>query len=200
MKKISVYSSFLLKVYSNIAKAVYIDLVYDITFNTLVASEGTICNNSMDHSFDDTLFNRINEDLEQRFNCTVPFLPPIKSERTGHDSVICKEENKSIEASARYDYLRSSGQSSLCQSPCEGMDIYLGLPFISSTQSNSTYIKIYLKSNIKIKSIVYDYTFLSLVAEVGSYVGLILGISVINIALNLNMLLIQRVKQVMIKP
>ena len=107
----------------------------------------------MDKSFDATLFSRINQDLENKFNCTVPFLPTFKSELTGHETTICKEENKSMEASKRYDYLRSSGQSSLCPSPCEGMDIYLGLPFISTADSNSTYIKIYLKSSLKIKSI-----------------------------------------------
>ena len=175
-------------------------MVYDITYNTLFTSEENICDQRMDESFDATLFNRINQDLENKFNCTVPFLPYFKSELTGHETRVCREENKSMEASKRYDYLRSSGQSSLCPSPCEGMDIYLGLPFISKAESNFTYIKIYLKSSVKIKSIVYDYTFLSLVAEVGSYVGLILGISVVNIALNINFMFIQRIKQVLIDP
>ena len=125
---------------------------------------------------------------------------PFMISKKKNSSLIVFEENKSMEASKRYDYLRSSGQSSLCPSPCEGMDIYLGLPFISTAESNFTYIKIYLKSSVKIKSIVYDYTFLSLVAEVGSYVGLILGISVVNIALNINLLFIQRIKQVLIDP
>ena len=175
-------------------------MVYDITYNTLFASEEKTCDKEMNTLFDVTLFNRINEDLEEKFNCTVPFLPLIKSKSTGYESIICKEENKSMEAAKRYDYLRSSGQSSLCPSPCEGMDIYLGLPFISPTESNLTYIKIYLKSSVKIKSIVYDYTFLSLTAEVGGYVGLILGISVLNMALNMNMLFMQRIKQVFIDP
>ena len=175
-------------------------MVYDITYNTLFASEETVCNKRMDNLFDVTLYHRINEDLDKKFNCTVPFLPPIRSNRTGYEMKICKEENKSIEAVKRYDFLRSSGQSSLCASPCEGMDIYLGLPFISPTSSNFTYIKIYLKSNVKIKKIVYDYTFLSLIAEAGSYIGLILGISVINIALNLNMIFLRHVKQMIIDP
>ena len=184
--------------YSNIRESVYVDLVYDITYNTLFASEQMECDNSMNYLFDDTLYHRINEDLEKHFNCTVPFLPPIQSKLTGHKTEICNEVNKSITAIERYDYLRSSGQSTLCPSPCEGIDIYLGLPFISPSTSNFTYIKIYLKSNVKIKRIVYDYTFLSLIAEAGSYIGLILGISLVNIALNLNLLIIKRVKQIII--
>ena len=96
---------FLLKVYSNIKESVYVDLVYDITYNTLFTSEQMVCDNRMDNLFDVTLYHRISEDLEKHFNCTVPFLPPIQSKLTGHTTDICKEVNKSIAAIERYDYL-----------------------------------------------------------------------------------------------
>ena len=140
----------------------------------------------MDNLFDITLYSRINEELDKNFRCTVPFLPAIRSNFTGNISEICNEPNKSMSALNLYDFLRSSGQSNICGTPCEGMDVYLGLPFISKTEENWGHIKIYLKSTIKIKRTVLDYTFLSLVAEVGGYVGLLLGISVVKLVMNMN--------------
>ena len=67
------------------------------------------------------------------------------------------------------------------------MEIFLGVPFVSKEEDNTwAYLKIYLKSAVKTKSAVLDYTFLSLVAEVGGYVGLLLGVSVVKITVNLN--------------
>ena len=156
------------------------------------------CNKNMDKQFDATLYERINKKLEHEFNCTVPFLPAIKSKLTGHYTDICKDPNTSMAAYKQYEYLRSSGQSTLCESPCAGMDIYLGLPFISTTNDTWAYIKIYLKSTVKMKSTVLDYTPLSLVAEVGGYVGLLLGISVVNIAIIINSFLMRRLRQKLI--
>ena len=145
------------------------------------------CDKALDTRFDDTLYERINTKLEDDFNCTVPFLPEFKSKHGENMTPICREANTSISAFKLYDYLRSSGQSTLCDSPCAGMEIFLGVPFVSKEEDNTwAYIKIYLKSAVKTKSAVLDYTFLSLVAEVGGYVGLLLGVSVVKITVNLN--------------
>ena len=153
------------------------------------------CNDNMDKHFDVTLYGRINEKLELKFNCTVPFLPAIKSKLTGKYIDICKEPNTSVEAYKEYDYLKASGQNTLCDSPCAGMDIYLGLPFIATTNDKWAYIKIYLKSTVKLKYAVLDYTPLSLVAEVGGLVGLILGISIVHIALTINSFFMKHLTQ-----
>ena len=180
-------------------KVVFIDFVYDLTINALSHSKETECNQNMDSLFDDTLYERINEQLEKEFNCTVPFLPQIKSKITGDYVEICRNPNKSVNAYRQYDYLRASGQSTLCQSPCGGMDIYLGLPFISTNdwpQSQTwAFIKIYLKSTVKIKSEVLDYSPLQLLAEVGGYVGLLLGISAVNVVIIINSVLTKYVKK-----
>ena len=39
----------------------------------------------------------------------------------------------------------------------------------------------YMKSTVKFKKIVYDYTVLSMLAEIGGYTGLLLGVSVVNL-------------------
>ena len=166
---------------------VFIDFVYDLSINTLEDSKEMSCNAEYNHNFDDTLYEKINERLETEFNCTVPFLPPMSSKLLpGRVTPICQHHETSTNAYERYDYLRSSGQSTLCDSPCAGMDIYLGLPFLGTHVSNMAYIKVYLKSTVKIKRTVLDYDFTTLVAELGGYVGLLLGISVVNVSLIIN--------------
>ena len=57
-----------------------------------------------------------------------------------------------------------------------------GLPFEGTTAGDVAYAKMYLKSTIRSKKTVLDYTWFSMVAEIGGYTGLLLGVSVNNIA------------------
>ena len=145
----------------------------------------------MNDNFDDTLYDRINEMLENEFNCTVPFLPPVKSKLTGNDIEICESPHTGADAYEQYYYLRSSGQSTLCDSPCTGMDIYLGLPFFAAGNEGLAYIKIYIKSALKVKTTVLDYGFVTLFAELGGYVGLLLGLSAVKVSVVINTFLVK---------
>lgn len=42
------------------------------------------------------------------------------------------------------------------------------------------HVKMYLKTTARSKKTVLDYTWLSMVAEIGGYTGLLLGVSVVN--------------------
>ena len=46
---------------------------------------------------------------------------------------------------------------------------------------DKTAIRIYMKSRVKVKKTVYDYELLSLLAEMGGYSGILLGISIVNL-------------------
>ena len=60
--------------------------------------------------------------------------------------------------------------------------IFFGVLFDDGIRNDGkSFLKIYLKSNVKFQQTVYDYTFLSLLAEIGGYTGLLLGMSVSNI-------------------
>ena len=62
------------------------------------------------------------------------------------------------------------------------MDIFFGILFDDGVRKDGkSFLKIYLKSNIKFQQTIYDYTLLTLLAEIGGYTGLLLGISVSNI-------------------
>ena len=78
-------------------------------------------------------------------------------------------------------YLSSNGQRSLCRIPCSTIEVFLGLPFDGEEDADTAYIKLYVKSTVKMKKTVLDYTWVSMLAEIGGYTGLLLGISVVNI-------------------
>ena len=150
----------------------------------------------MNLNFDDTLYKKMNAELDQKFNCTVPFLPAIASKKTGLATEICKDPKIGLKAIERYNHFRSRGLSNMNELPCAGMDIYLGLPFITNNgDENEAYIKIYLKPSIKVKNTVLNYDFVTVVAEVGGYIGLLLGISVVDITIKINSLLVRVVRK-----
>lgn len=60
--------------------------------------------------------------------------------------------------------------------------MFLGLPFNGTTSDGTAYTKVYIKSTVKMKKMMLDYTWVSMLGEIGGYSGLLLGISVVNIA------------------
>ena len=62
------------------------------------------------------------------------------------------------------------------------MNIFFGVLFDDAIRNDEkSFLRIYFMSNIKFQQTIYDYTLLSLLAEIGGYTGLLLGISVANI-------------------
>lgn len=178
------------KVYGHLQKMLFIDITHDLTVNTLEAEGAIPCNSSMDTIYDDCVYEKITDSLMADFGCVVPWLPRRK------DVSICKfEGGKDDELREkvmnRYDYLSSNGQRSLCQVPCATMEVFLGLPFGGITDPDEAYIKLYIKSTIKVKKTVLDYTWISMLAEIGGYTGLLLGISVVNVASYLDRLFLR---------
>ena len=151
------------------------------------------CNASMNLKFDDILYKKINAKLEEEFNCTVPFLPAFVSKISGNVTEICKDPKISKRAHKRYYYLRSGGQSTLCDSPCRTMDMYIGLPIVTTDIENKAYIRIYLKSTLKVKKTVFNYDATTLLAELGGYLGMLLGISIANTTILINEFLVKYV-------
>ena len=71
--------------------------------------------------------------------------------------------------------------------PCARYDIDLGYPDVSNGHDNMTaFIKFYLKTDIKVKSTVIYYDSTTLAAEIGGYVGMFLGVSMVDLAILFN--------------
>lgn len=71
----------------------------------------------------------------------------------------------------------------MCQKPCHTIEILTGLPFNGDSIVNEEtgQLTIYLKSTTKLSKMVLDYPWVTMLAEIGGYTGLILGISLVNI-------------------
>ena len=119
----------------------------------------------------------IEKELIDKVGCTTPFGPD--------KSQICKQEDKGRQAHHIYErIIRGDNFSDRCENPCS---------IFSLTTTNfkkhvnfyrGTEVIIHFPKNIKVFERSYTYSPLSLLAEIGGYVGLFLGIS-INQTINL---------------
>ena len=81
--------------------------------------------------------------------------------------------------SVRYKYFRD-----FCITPCKKMRVQFAGHDNTDPNGydNEGYVKFYIKDEIEIKKSRFSYTEVSLLAEVGGYVGLLLGVSLMDIA------------------
>lgn len=145
----------------------------------------------MDFKFDETFYRLANADLENQYGCTIPYLPLILSNVTQKPTEICKDEDIGQKAMNRYSNIQTSQLGNM---PCARIDIFMGIPTVTNNSEvanprpymgygtrDTAFVLIYFKTHIKVKSTVYDYDFLTLVAELGGYIGLLVGLSLIEL-------------------
>ena len=164
------------KLYTLKGRKHFMDMTYSIMKNTL-KSESTIpCSGETNFEFDNCFYQAIAQDLTNKLNCVVPFI------KTSENNNICVNK-----AQTEIDQMMLALEKSLtttgpCMSPCTSMNIFFGVLFDDAIRNDEkSFLRIYFKSNIKFQQTIYDYTLLSLLAEIGGYTGLLLGISVANI-------------------
>ena len=181
-----------LQAYTKRGQRVFLDFMPEISVNTLSHLERHTCNSEMNHNYDQVFYEKTSNENEMQFNCSVPFQPPsIKSKiRTGRVE-IC---NNSQNGKKAYDYWRQMySTESPKDEPCSSMDIFLGLPIIDSVGNdpNEAYMKLYFKSKIKVKTMVLYYDATTFAAEIGGYIGMLLGVSLIDITILCNTALLK---------
>ncbi len=131
----------------------------------------------MDFDFDHCLTGRVNQGLLAKFGCTIPYLPSVP------ESPICGQDKRK-EAITLSNSLLNTEQKSLCARPCSAIEVFTGLPFNKSLQEetdNTGVLNLRLKSTTRVKKRVLDYTLLHMVADVGGYTGLLLGVSLVDL-------------------
>lgn len=65
--------------------------------------------------------------------------------------------------------------------PCSKMGIIFGYPVLDLTDPNETLVKLYFKSHVNVRKNVLAYSTTNLWAEVGGYIGLLLGFSLLDL-------------------
>ena len=166
-------------------------------------SEDRSCNPDMNSIYDNSLSEMANNELVEKFGCTIPFLPAVSSNGTGKPIKICEDAETGSKA---YNHYRDIESSQLGNMPCARMDIFLGLPAISNNSEvvnphpyfgyglrNKAFVLLYFRTNVKVKRIHYDYDFLALVGELGGYVGLLVGISLSELIVHTTSLVVNQI-------
>ena len=166
----------------------YLSFFYDVTINKLGDLEEHSCNLKMNRKYDDVLYNTIAIENENELNCSVPFHPKTTSNATGRIIDICKSSETGSKAVAKFSSLKTSTPSSK-DKPCASMAIFMGLPMIDNQPTNPSQessIKLYMTLNVKVKSMIMYYDFSTFVAEIGGYVGMFMGMSLMDFTMMCN--------------
>ena len=96
---------------------------------------------------------------------------------------ICNNTSDGKKAYADYLVSKSADVVSREEVPCADFVIFPGLPLIQKGNNYTmAYIRLYIKPSIKIKSIIIYYDSHTLAAEIGGYVGMFLGVSMVDLS------------------
>ena len=119
------------------------------------------------------------QESENEIGCTTPFHPD--------KSNICFELSKIFEAVHIFRdiaFWNLTKANQLCPKPCQQYTIIFSSyrESISHYNSYATTLKIQFPKYIRVSRSYYSYTLLELLAEVGGYFGLFLGVSIIQIS------------------
>ena len=110
------------------------------------------------------------------------FFPHITNNPNGTQCIVEISHRKTY-LSVLFKYFHD-----FCPMPCEKMKVnFAGHDSIDHNGvENEAYVKFYFKDQIQVKKSHLSYSKVSLLAEVGGYVGLLLGVSMMDIALFFN--------------
>jgi hypothetical protein len=146
-----------------------VQLIGGEDFSTCVANYGEYSD------FDDCMYQTMQKLMLEQVGCTVPWIPD--------KSKICRDKQKRNAAFEIYQQNRRN-QKDICPRSCLFTNMYFGPPVIG--KNNKEKLKFawgifYFRRDIKTTNEYLLYSLLSMAAEIGGYVGLLLGASLVNI-------------------
>ena len=121
--------------------------------------------------FDHCMYAKLYQLMMEQVGCTVPWLPDKLS--------ICTDETKRKKAFDIYQQNRRN-QRDICPNSCLFTTMYFGPPVTGDNGpdwADSAWAVFYFRRDIKTTNEYILYTKLSMLAEIGGYVGLLLGAS-----------------------
>jgi hypothetical protein len=143
----------------------------------LLSDDGSCADNYYpDKDFDECMYSKIYQLSMEAVGCTVPWILD-----TDH---ICTDPEKSKRAFEVYQQHRRN-QEDICKRSCLFTNMYFGPPVTGFQNNETSHVGraiFYFRRDIKATTEYYLYSLLSMVAEIGGYVGLLMGVSLFKIA------------------
>ena len=164
--------------------------IYDLSFNwefyDLIDYGGDVCNHDKEYSQYFCTNLAVQEELLRRFGCTSPFGP--------NKSKICTNEDEGNMIMETIPKLYGTRFYGGCYNPCSYSEITPAEEIGTYTESELILVNLQFKDIIKVTKSYFIYSTLSMIAEIGGYVGLFLGISV-NMVINLLEYIIAKIER-----
>ena len=148
-----------------------INVLYE-TF-TVLNFDGEQCHTDEQYIRDDCLYSAIQEESIKDIGCTTPYNPD--------KSNICSERDQAGKAIGVFEDITIWNQTKaniLCPKPCQQYIISLSNKDWSHNKNHKITLRLEFPKYIRVSNSTYAYTWLELLAEVGGYVGLFLGVSI----------------------
>ena len=124
------------------------------------------CNENPIYKRDNCVEGKIEKFLMKRYGCVPPFFE--NKENICTNETISKQVRKYWEYYARY-YTK-------CTDRCKGMSVQA--TWMRNKEKSNSQAVLYFQRKVKVVKSYYAYSGLSLIAEIGGYIGLFLGISI----------------------
>ena len=163
---------------------VYLDIDHELSINEIGRLMGHECDPNLNLNYDMMWYQQLAEANERDFGCSVPWHPNLISRKTNKKIEICRNSTLAMKANDQFDNLMDTGIAGL-GIPCAKYKITPGLTDRDDTGNNpnEAYTRLYLNTKIRVQSIVLHYDSTTLGAEIGGLVGMLLGVSLVDIAI-----------------
>ena len=158
------------RVYFRIDPDERMTITLEYTINTFLSTETEPCEENIDYNKDNCVDKELHQKSIDEVGCTTPW--------GTNKTMICMEKLKADKAVKLYSKFFWQGKHS-CPKACTFSRIRVSVLYYNknSTRNNSI-LHINLDDKVSYYESYFTYSGLSLVAEIGGYVGLFLGISV----------------------
>ena len=152
-----------------------VEIIVDYKVYKMLDFGGEPCSNSPDYNRDQCTDQALFEESMDKLNCTWPFLP-FDSMTDASWNQICQNDTQieSLMAEIAPKYVQK--KASNCLDPCQYVKIDASESARTSYNPNPKVI-FHFAETVNVFTAYYNYSGLSLVAEIGGYVGLFLGMS-----------------------
>ena len=163
----------------------YLNAVHQVGYSrpieTPEKSLSFTCSEEMNYGYDSCMARVIDEILMEKVQCKFPM---IIGKPKGPN--ICDFGNFSDEQKIVYESLLKNDMDSktymqhTCNTPCATLETTYGIPDKQPYSKGNHHLKLYFKTNISVKKSIAAYDFRNFLAEIGGYMGMFLGVSLMD--------------------